>query len=288
MESNPSLMSTTERPETETTGVVSLHDSPTVVTASPEHRTPAYLPTSLWTKRADVIQIAAAPAAAVAVAAATASNVAARVSTKRWPLFAAVAAIAVACFSLSSSSDGLTELAAAYTPGKVKILLGPAKLRGGLAQLERHNGVGNPAVARLRIVTHTIWTDYRDLESMLTIWKQALARKKPLMMIWDVRSLTFPRVKVQQVKQVKEFVDEFAQQFDTHVQAHVIILSNPIVRAFLSLLLRVFDPPQPAKIVKDDAAADAFMEQCCHKVRSYAKKEYGTGAAHFKRFGLDI
>ena len=36
------------------------------------------------------------------------------------------------------------------------------------------------------------------------------------------------------------FVDEFAQQFDTHVQAHILLLSNPFTRAFARVLLHFF------------------------------------------------
>jgi hypothetical protein len=186
-----------------------------------------------------------------------------------------------------------------------KVLLGPAHLRGGLVQvmypghlmlrrprttfrlglahgfpclprgvrqLERHAG---SSIARLRVVTHTIWTDYTDLDLMLDLFKQSLARKQPLMVIWDVRSLTFPRVKAAQVAQVTAFVGEYAEAFDDRVQAHIIILSNPVVRAFARLLLHFFEPPQPYTIAKDDAAADAFAEECGKKKpRSFRKPSY--------------
>ena len=106
--------------------------------------------------------------------------------------------------------------------------------------------------------------------------KKSLGRKQPLLLIWDVRSLTFPRVKMQQVQQVREFIEEYCEPFDTHVQAHIIILSNPVIRAFARVLLRLFEPPQPYLITKDDAAADEFAGRCCNRPRSYVKQSYDT------------
>ena len=106
-------------------------------------------------------------------------------------LVAATSAI-MACASFATGG-GLHSLSSPH-----KVLIGPAHLKGGLVQLERHPG---NATARLRIVTHTVWTDYRDLDQMLTIFKKSLGRKQPLLLIWDVRSLTFPRVKMQQARQ---------------------------------------------------------------------------------------
>lgn len=153
-----------------------------------------------------------------------------------------------------------------------KILIGPVPLRGGVVQLERHAGSN---VARLRIVTSTIWTDYRDCDAMFTVFKQALARKQPFMAIWDARSLTFPRVKSEQVNQVRKFVDGHAEAFDTHVQAHIILISNPIVRAFARVILHFFAPPQPYLITKTDEAADEFAREiAARRPRSFRKRSY--------------
>jgi len=152
-----------------------------------------------------------------------------------------------------------------------KILIGPINLHDGVVQLERHEGSN---VARLRVVTHTIWTDYRDCDAMFNVFKQALARKQPFMVIWDARSLAFPRVKAEQVGQVRQFVDSSAEAFDTYVQAHIILISNPIVRAFARIILHFFEPPQPYLITKHDAAADDFAHRCCTKPRSFRKASY--------------
>ena len=126
-----------------------------------------------------------------------------------------------------------------------------------------------------------------------------------------------------QVQQVREFIEEYCEPFDRHVQAHIIILSNPVIRAFARLLLRVFEPPQvklpstslafphlpspphhlrltfissstrltftaspqPYLITKDDAAADEFASSCCNRPRSYLKASYNT-THEFKFPGL--
>lgn len=186
--------------------------------------------------------------------------------------------VAVAAI-LCTVSDRAEASGGSWTSTPHKILVGPLTLQGGVAQLEHHAG---SRVARLRVVTHTIWTNHTDLSSMLTIFKQSLARKQPFMIIWDARSLTFPRVRAEQVNQVREFVDEFAELFDTHVQAHIILLSNPVVRAFARVLLRFFEPPQPYIITKEDAAAEEFALHCCNPPRSYRKASYNkTGKFSF-------
>ena len=197
---------------------------------------------------------------------------------QRWPalfgnLWSPVGVLAVAAAAVCVYAF-VPAPALHYSPtsaSPARVLLGPSQLKGGVVQLERHAG---SSVARLRVVTHTVWTDYRDLDAMLTIWKQSLARKQPLMVIWDVRSLTFPRVRGEQINQVREFIDEFAEPFDTYVQAHIIILSNPIVRTFARVLLHFFEPPQPYIITKSDEGADEFAANCCNHPRSYRKKKY--------------
>lgn len=142
-------------------------------------------------------------------------------------------------------------------------------------QLEQR---GSSQVAWLRVVSHSIWTDHHELEAVLSVLRQALRRKRPFLVIWDVRSLTFPRVNMAQVQQVRDFTYEFAEAFDRHVQAHAIILKNPLVIAFAHILLRFFQPPQPYKIVKDDASATEFASTCCLSPRSFVKASYDTEA----------
>ena len=82
---------------------------------------------------------------------------------------------------------------------RVRTLIGPIVLRGGVVQLEQR---GSSQVAWLRVVSHSIWTDHHELEAVLSVLRQALRRKRPFLVIWDVRSLTFPRVNMAQVQQV--------------------------------------------------------------------------------------
>ena len=86
------------------------------------------------------------------------------------------------------------------------------------------------------------------------------------------------RLSCHNVVQVRDFTYEFAEAFDRHVQAHAIILKNPLVIAFAHILLRFFQPPQPYKIVKDDASATEFASTCCLSPRSFVKASYDTEA----------
>ena len=208
---------------------------------------------------------------------------AARAWTRQSYIVACVVALLAVYFS--GFFDGPDSSAARDAPGHtdvpVRILLGPVQVRGGYVQLEKHAGY---RVDRFRIVSHTLWTDKEDLDTMLDMMAQAFARKKPFLIIWDVRKMGFPRVRREQIRQVHDFLDDHLIAWDTYVQAHAVILTNPLVRAFAALLKRLFEPPQPVTISRDDAGADEFARRCCDKPRSFVKKVYGDKEAQWNLF----
>ena len=201
-------------------------------------------------------------------------------------LCAVVALIAASGWSPSAAASPAAA-AAAPIDVPLSILEGPAtSVSGQLVQLERHSN----SPARMRVVTHTIFTSGNDLDAMFRVMHRSLARKTPFLIIWDIRKLRFPRLKVAQVRQVKEWLKGHLVAWDTHVQGHAIILSNPIARTFAWLLIRAFSPPQPVTIARDEAEADEFARTCCSKPRSYVKtpEEYAAKekANVWKAFGL--
>ena len=195
-----------------------------------------------------------------------------------------VAVLAVAVAVLPSLADYSS--AHPNAPGRLKIIAGPAVLKGGFAQLER-----DPAdsVPRLRVVTEgSVWVDSSDLDRMLDIFQTALDRKKPFMVIWDVRKFLIPRVKREPIRKVRDWVEVNVRPWDRYVQAHAIILSNPLQRMFAHLLLRVFLPPQPIEIVRDEEGAHAFARSCCTTPRSFVKKVYAGGEQRYKLLGVSL
>ena len=67
------------------------------------------------------------------------------------------------------------------------------------------------------------------------------------------------------------------------MQAHAILLTNPIVRSIANVVIRLFAPPQPIRIVASEAEALDFHATCCRKPRSWIKPSY---ADRDQRFAL--
>ena len=86
------------------------------------------------------------------------------------------------------------------------------------------------------------------------------------------------------MRRVHDWVEQHVKAWDTHVQAHVVLVRNPIARQLVRLLQRVFLPPQPTAIVRDEVEALAFVRSCCSgRPRSYvkSKQEYASRDARF-------
>ena len=67
------------------------------------------------------------------------------------------------------------------------------------------------------------------------------------------------------------------------MQAHAILLTNPVVRSIANVVIRLFAPPQPIRIVASEAEALDFHATCCRKPRSWVKPSY---ADRDQRFAL--
>jgi len=155
-------------------------------------------------------------------------------------------------------------------PG-ARILLQARGLSGGLAQLE---GSGT-ALPRLRVVTPAMkGFDDGDLASVLQLFSQTLARRQPFTLEWDLRQIAWPRISSSQYNVVREWVGDHVIAWDTHAQAHAIIITNPLARALTAIVLRAFRPPQPHRVCKDPAEALEFAATCCTTPRSWVKASY--------------
>jgi len=164
-----------------------------------------------------------------------------------------------------------------------KILLGPVQLSNGFVQFERLTD-DVTALPRLRVVTR--WsrglTD-DDLVVALSLFSKVLAQRRHFSVTWDVRGVSFPRISMKQHQVAREWIGDHVVAWDTYVQAHCVIITNPLLRGLLSLIIRVFQPPQPLTTARDNSEALAFARGCCKHPRSFVKKSYADGAERQKK-----
>jgi hypothetical protein len=103
--------------------------------------------------------------------------------------------------------------------------------------------------------------------------------------MWDVRQIAWPRISKPQYLRVREWVGEHVVAWDTHAQAHAILIHNPLARALVSIVLRVFRPPQPHKLVRHPAEAWLYAATCCPEPRSWVKGSYDDRDNRYSLFG---
>ena len=202
-------------------------------------------------------------------------------STLGRPRKLAFLACFAACFAafFTAAEVGKTDLNVG------KVLLGPLHLQGGVALLEQ---LPQTEFARLRLVTHGgSGLNDADLVRVLDLMARVVKRKKPFTVCWDFRTVALPQVSKQQFRMIRDWVGEYLLPWDTYAQAHSLLVSNVVVRAFLSLVVRVFKPPQPVRITKDDAIALEFAQSCCKEARSYVKSDYNLKAED-RAFGAKL
>ena len=75
--------------------------------------------------------------------------------------------------------------------------------------------------------------------------------------------MLLPQISPKMMRMIRAWVDKNAVQWDTRVQAHALLLTNPLVRTVAQLVIRLFAPPQPVRIVRSEAEALAFHASCC-------------------------
>ena len=95
--------------------------------------------------------------------------------------------------------------------------------------------------------------------------------------------MRWPKISRKQLRMIRSWVDANAIKWDTRVQAHAMILTNPVVRSLAQLVIRLFAPPQPIKIVRSEEEAIEFARSCCKHPKSWVKDSY---ADRDQRFGL--
>jgi hypothetical protein len=200
---------------------------------------------------------------------------------------AAVAIVVATAAALLCVDRGDASSMSVHCREGCRVLVGPVMLHGGYVQLERHDGSGSSSVPRLRLVSRggRGFND-NDIRLLLDTFTVVLRRKRPFIIIWDARKLAWPRISGKQVGMLHAWFEKEYLNWDTYLQAHATIISNPLARAFASLVTGVFRPPQPINHHSTPEQADAFARRCCDVTRSYVKKpeEYAAapGWKHFR------
>ena len=190
-------------------------------------------------------------------------------------LVAAIAALA-ACFAFSEGGANIAV-------DRSQLLLGPATLgHGGYVAVEHPRRGERINIPRLVVVGGRVY-DEAALVNTYTFFGEVLKFRRPFTCLWDPRPVRWPALSGKMLKMIRAWVDANSVQWDTYVQAHALILTNPIVRALAKLVIKLFAPPQPVKIVRNEEEAAEFARTCCAKTRSYVKKSY---ADRDSRFGL--
>ena len=194
---------------------------------------------------------------------------------------------------------------------EAKLMLGPMPIRhGGRAELERpHDGM----LPRLHVIGGRVFngapiTRIHELRAacrrcaqevctpsscslsegaILDIYEfldKVLKLRRPFTAVWDVRSVLWPGISTRLFQVIRAWVDANAPKWDTYLQGHAIIISNPIVRPVAKLIIKLFAPPQPIQIVANEAEALEFARTCCPVTRSYVKKSYADRDQRFGTF----
>ena len=114
---------------------------------------------------------------------------------------------------------------------------------------------------------------------------RVLRLRRPFTVLWDPRGVRWPHLTPRHLRIIRAWVDANAEKWDTQVQAHALLLTNPIVRGVARLVIRLFAPPQPLRIVTSEEEALDFARTCCPRPKSWVKASYADRDERFKVFG---
>ena len=212
----------------------------------------------------------------------------------RWPSVrrSTVSAIIVLALALAArfifASPAADSAGGGSPPTTARLQLGPVAMgHGGRLELERAPGrmeAGYGTLARLRVVGGRVF-DEAALANSFGFFDDVLAMRRPFTVLWDPRRVVWPRVSARQMQMVRAWVEVQVIPWDTHVQAHVLLLTNPIVRSLAALAVRLFAPPQPVRVVSSESEADAFHKSIVGS-KSWVKASYADRDQRYGAFSL--
>ena len=194
-------------------------------------------------------------------------------------VMAALAAILLALLLNTASPSPSNNISSAMINSPGLLIPRSSMGHGGYLELEKPcDGM----LPRIRLVGGKIYDEFA-LERTQTFFNRVLKLGRPFTVLWDPRPVRWPKISRKQLRMIRSWVDQNAIKWDTRVQAHAMILTNPVVRSLAQLVIRLFAPPQPIKIVRSEEEAIEFARSCCKHPKSWVKDSY---ADRDQRFGL--
>lgn len=112
--------------------------------------------------------------------------------------------------------------------------------------------------------------DDAGLVSLLAAMNELLACGEPFTVLFDVRQCTLPSR--EQIKIGKKWNKANGDALDALLQGIVVLVASSAVRVLANSLLSVSKPPQPARIVSNEASALNFAREHCAHVRQWQRK----------------
>ena len=162
-------------------------------------------------------------------------------------------------------------------------ILGPSTLPGG-GTIELERPPPRASLPRLRVTPGRVHGE-ASAAATHAFFDRVLRLRRPFTVLWDPRGVRWPHLTPRHLRIIRAWVDANAEKWDTQVQAHALLLTNPIVRGVARLVIRLFAPPQPLRIVTSEEEALDFARTCCPRPKSWVKASYADRDERFKVFG---
>ena len=71
-----------------------------------------------------------------------------------------------------------------------------------------------------------------------------------------------------------EWIPLHSAYLDAQLQGITILVSNPIIRAIVNMVLKAFSPPQPVTVAANEGAALEFLsERCAGEPRNWKEEK---------------
>lgn len=154
--------------------------------------------------------------------------------------------------------------------GENGTLIGPFDHNFCSVSLEKRPELKLP---RLDVISHKVAISNEAAEAALASLKKVLELRQPLTIMYDVRNLSLPpssviRIGINWVK-----TPAHTDLLDAHLQGIAVILSSRIVSGMVNWLLKIFNPPQPVRVVQSEQAALDFLRNNCQEERVWTTKK---------------
>lgn len=154
------------------------------------------------------------------------------------------------------------------SPRASRNLLGPLNFGFGTLTLEEHPMLTMPRLV-LRGVSKPI--DDEGLARLLRTAEEVLERDQPFTILYDIRTCSLPSRK--QIGMGTEWGKVNNKRLNRTLQGIAILMTNPITRTTVNMILTLCRPQQPCGIFGDDKSALHFARDKCKEAFIWSKKK---------------